>query len=154
MFPEPKFCSNKLKVQQIHSFGKSLKMFNSHKIGRLWTQYGAQPEIENTIKHSNLFHPPFLVFANFRQSTFWVKELSDYKDTEGIIAWIQRCTKGEEEGLHYLNTTTWSRWSSAVASSFPDIKFIESDRKYSPWKHKLGSLAVQVLPILCTFNLF
>ena len=154
MLPQPKFCSRKLKEQQIQMFGKSLKNLNGHKIGRLWTQYGDQPEIEKAIEHTNLFYPPFLVFANFRKHTFWVKKLSDLEDSEGIPTWVQSCAKGKEVGGNILNTTTWSRWSSIDASSLPNIEFIEGDGKYSPWKHKLGSLAVQVLPILCTFNLF
>ena len=70
-------------------------------------------------------------------------------DSESISTWI-KLRINDERGALNLNTSKWSKWSLAYASSLPNIKTIEIEGDHNQWSNILGSIRIDTLSLLCT----
>ena len=146
--PESGICSEKMNELNRKHFETSVQKIKTYELGRMWSHYGDQHELEYSINVSNDTVPPFLLFADFRKEKFGVKKLQEYDDKTRIREWISGFSKRELENGFNMNTSKWSKWSSKLARTLPNIKSLSAK---SQWKYQFKRVIFRVLPELCYF---
>jgi len=146
--PEKGLCSEKKSDETRQYFETSLRKIRKSELGRLWTHYGDQQELENGIQIVNETMTPLLIFANFGKEKYWSKRLKNKEDVETIRSWISRCSKGKEIGSFNFDVSKWSIYTSRTGKYIPKIK---SQVNNFQWNYLLGKVVIKLLPGLCYF---
>ena len=153
--PEKGMCSEKKSEEKRQYFETSFETFAlKHKIrknelGRLWTHYQDQQELENGIQILNETMTPLLIFANFGKEKYWSKKLENNENEETIRRWIFRCSKGKEKKSFDFDVSKWSIYSSITGKYIPKIK---AQVVNFQWNNLLSQVVIKLLPGLCYFN--
>ena len=152
--PEKGMCSDKKSEENRQYFETSFKTFSlkqkirKNELGRLWTHYRDQQELENGIQIVNETMTPLLIFANFGTEKYWSKRLKNNDNEETIRSWIFRCLKGKENSPFNFDISKWSRYSSNTGKYIPKIKAPVVNLL---WNYLLTQAVIKLFPGLCFF---
>ena len=155
--PEKGMCSEKKSEEIRQYFETSFETFDlkykirKNELGRLWTHYRDQQELENGIQIVNETMTPLLIFANFGKEKYWSKKLESSENEKTIRRWIFRCSRGREKKSFDFDVSKWSVYSSITGKYIPKIKAPVVNFQ---WKNLLSQVVLKLLPGLCYFNSF
>ena len=152
--PEKGLCSEKKSEEIKQYFETSFETFalkqkiRNNALGRLWTYYRDQPQLENGIQIVNETMTPLLIFANFGKVKYMSKKLENSENGESIRSWVFRCLNGKEKSSFNFDVSKWSTYSSIMGKYIPKIKPPVVNFQ---WNDLLSQVTIKLLPGLCHF---
>ena len=137
LLPEKGMWSAKNSEEKRQHFETSFETFalkqkiRNNKLGRLWTHYRDQPELENGIQIVNEAMTPLLLVANFGTGKYCPKKLENSANEASMRSWIFRCLNGKEKSSFNFDVSKWSIYSSITGKYIPKIHDAEVDFQWS-----------------------